>query len=115
VRARLASSGAVVSSTASQRTFRPGEEVLLAIRSEKIEVGPDGGENVVGATVKSHVYVGSAHEYILGTAEGDIRASAPDELPGGEVQLYLPPEAIVVLPVEEGPAAEGEEATATAA
>jgi iron(III) transport system ATP-binding protein len=112
VRARLASSGAVVSSTASQRSFGPGEDVLLAIRSEKIEVSPNGGENVVGATVKSHVYVGSAHEYILGTAEGDIRASTPDELDGGEVHLYLPPDAIVVLPAEESAAPAAEAATA---
>src|SRR5215213_4545266 len=34
---RLKSSGAVVSSTASNRAFSPGESVLLAIRSEKIE------------------------------------------------------------------------------
>jgi iron(III) transport system ATP-binding protein len=100
VRARLASSGAVVSSEISNRDFAPGEAVQLAIRSEKIEISPSDGENVVAATVKSHVYVGSAYEYILGTAEGDIRVSSPEAVDGSKVQLYLPPDAIVVLPAE---------------
>jgi iron(III) transport system ATP-binding protein len=101
MRAKLASSGAVVTAAGSERVFSPGESVLLAIRSERIEVGPNGdGENVVPARIKSFVYVGSTYEYILETAEGEVRASSPEPLAGPEVQLYLPPDAIVPLAEE---------------
>jgi iron(III) transport system ATP-binding protein len=101
LRAKLASSGALVTSAASTRSFAPGETVLLAIRSEKIEADPPaGGDNVIPARIKSHVYVGSAYEYILETAEGEIRVATPEPLGGPDVQLYLPPDAIVALPDE---------------
>ena len=103
VRAKLASTGAPITSTASTRGFAPGERVLLAVRSEKIESAPGrAGENVIPARIKSHVYVGSAYEYLLETAEGEIRAATPDPLDGPEVQLYLPPDAIVALPADNG-------------
>ncbi len=101
VRARLAGSGAVVTSTVTDRAFRAGDDALLTIRSEKIVMRPTGdGENVVAATIRSFVYVGSAYEYLLETADGEIRASSPVAVDGPEVRLYLPPEAIVVLPPE---------------
>ena len=101
IRAKLASSGAVVTSIGSERLFSPGDDVLLAIRSERIQVRPTGdGENVVAARIKSFVYVGSSYEYILETAEGEVRASSPEPVAGPEVQLYLPPDAIVALPEE---------------
>jgi hypothetical protein len=43
------------------------------------------------------VYVGSTYEYLLETADGPLRAEALYEMPSPDVQVYLPPEALVVL------------------
>jgi len=102
IRARLASTGAVVTSSIANPAVKPGDRVALAIRSERIETRPTGGaDNVIDARIASFVYVGSAYEYIFETAEGEIRASSPTPLEGPEVHLYLPPDAIVVLPEED--------------
>jgi iron(III) transport system ATP-binding protein len=104
-RARVTSTGAVMASMLTDNPTKSGDRVLLAIRSERIEVRPDGGgstENVISARVKSFVYVGSAYEYILETPEGEIRVATPQAIVGSEVALYLPPDAIVVLPDEPG-------------
>jgi iron(III) transport system ATP-binding protein len=103
IRAKLVSNGAVLSSTIADRVYAPGVAVLLAIRSERIELGADDGDNVIDARIKSFVYVGSAYEYILETSEGEIRASSPESVAGPGVRLHLPPDAIVVLPDEAEP------------
>jgi iron(III) transport system ATP-binding protein len=112
VRAKLASNGAVISST-TDRVYAPGAAVLLAIRSERIELGADDGDNVIDARIKSFVYVGSAYEYILETSEGEIRASSPESVAGPGVRLRLPPDAIVVLPDEADPSPGMSAATVT--
>jgi iron(III) transport system ATP-binding protein len=102
IRAKLASTGAVITSMVAGAAVKAGDRVDLAIRSERIETRPTGGgENVIDAQIVSFVYVGSAYEYIFRTAEGEIRASASDALDGPGVHLYLPPESIVVIPHEE--------------
>jgi iron(III) transport system ATP-binding protein len=112
-RARLTSTGAVVTATVTDNPIKVGDRVLLAIRSERIAVRPDGtssgdpatdDQNVISARVRSFVYVGSAYEYILETPEGEIRVATPQAIVGPEVALYLPPDAIVVLPHEPDPA-----------
>src|SRR5205814_7276428 len=98
IRTHLTSTGAVITSNVADRPVSVGDQVQLAIRSEKIETRPTGGgENVVDARIASFVYVGSAYEYIFQTAVGEIRASSPEAIEGPEVHLYLPPDAIVVL------------------
>jgi ABC-type sugar transport system ATPase subunit len=106
-RARLHSTGKVMTATLTESQPRQGDGVLLAIRSERIEVQPGGAppgagdrENTIAATIKSFVYVGSAYEYILETPEGEIRVATPQAITGSEVALYLPPDSIVVLPDE---------------
>jgi hypothetical protein len=75
----------------------------LAVRSERIAFRTlSEGDNVLAATIRSFVYVGSAYEYLLETPEGEIRADAPDELRGPHIGLYLPPDAMVVL-AEDSP------------
>jgi iron(III) transport system ATP-binding protein len=96
---RLAGSGQVVRSAVAHGQFSAGERVLLAVRAERMQFRPPASaDNVLSARVKSHVYVGSAYEYLLETAEGELRADSAQAVDGAEVGLYLPPEAIVVLP-----------------
>jgi iron(III) transport system ATP-binding protein len=101
IQVKLVGSGTVVSAAVASDRAVPGDEVVLAVRSERIDVrGEHAAENVVAARIKSFVYAGSEYEYILDTPEGELRASSARAVQGPEVKLHLPPDAIVVLPDE---------------
>ncbi|HEY3108741.1 MAG TPA: ABC transporter ATP-binding protein [Chloroflexota bacterium] len=93
LRARLPS-GPVLRA-ATDADWKVGDAVVLAIRAERIEF--DGGENAVPARVRSAVYLGTTYQYLVETADAELRIDAPLEVPPGEVTVRLPPEAIVVL------------------
>jgi iron(III) transport system ATP-binding protein len=94
---RLAGSGTIVSAATAVDTAR-GDRVVLAVRSERIDMqGENAAENVVHARIKSFVYAGAEYEYILDTPEGELRASSQRAVPGPDVSLHLPPNSIVVL------------------
>jgi iron(III) transport system ATP-binding protein len=118
VHARLASGEVITALT--DRTWQPRERVLLAIRAERIRFVTDGnaatdGGNVIAATIRSFVYVGTAYEYLLDTMAGALRAESPDAVAGPTVKLYCPPDSIVVLPDEPEPeAGEGDQIRAAA-
>src|SRR5206468_8591791 len=91
-------SGTMVSAAAPNGAAAPGEPVVLAVRSERIDMrGESAAENVVRARIKSFVYAGAEYEYILDTPEGELRASSQRAVAGPEVSLHLPPDGIVVL------------------
>jgi iron(III) transport system ATP-binding protein len=99
---RLAASGTVLSAAATA-PVAPGDRVVLAVRSERIEMDAEGAtENAVRARIRSVLYAGAEYEYILETPEGELRASSARAMAGPEVTLRLPPEAIVVL-ADEAP------------
>ncbi len=101
IQVKLVGSGTVVSVAAAPDRAIPGDQVVLAVRSERINVrGENAAENVVTARIKSFVYAGAEYEYILDTPEGELRASSARAIEGPEVKLHLPPDAIVVLPEE---------------
>jgi iron(III) transport system ATP-binding protein len=101
---KLASSGTILSAAAGSRPLAAGDRVVLAVRSERIDMpAPDARENAVRARIRSVVYAGAEYEYILDTPEGELRASSPRSVAGPEVTLRLPPEAIVVLADEGTP------------
>jgi len=101
VQVKLADSGTVVSATSTGARLAAGAPVVLAVRSERIDVrGENASENVVNARIKSFVYAGAEYEYILDTPEGELRASSQRPVTGPHLKLHLPAEAIVVLPDE---------------
>jgi iron(III) transport system ATP-binding protein len=98
LRVRLASGPVLKAHSTSP--CHAGDAVVVAIRAERLQLhsAPDpGAQNVLDAHVQSRVYIGSTYEYLLQTADGPLRAEAPREL-GPELQVYLPPDALVVLP-----------------
>jgi iron(III) transport system ATP-binding protein len=99
IQVRLAGSGTVLTASSGDGHVRAADRVVLAVRSERIEMrGEHAAENVVRARIKSFVYAGADYEYILDTPEGELRASSQRAVSGPEVRLHLPPDAIVVLP-----------------
>jgi iron(III) transport system ATP-binding protein len=101
IQVKLAGSGTVVSAATAGAPLAVDDQVVLAVRSERIDVhGERAGENVVAATIKSFVYAGAEYEYIFDTREGELRASSQRPVTGPSLKLHLPAEAIVVLPAE---------------
>jgi iron(III) transport system ATP-binding protein len=101
VQVKLADSGTVVNAASTSARLANGDPVVLAVRSERIDVrGENASENVVTARIKSFVYAGAEYEYILDTPEGELRASSQRPVTGPSLKLHLPAEAIVVLPAE---------------
>jgi iron(III) transport system ATP-binding protein len=84
----------------SSHALRVGAQVVLAARAERLDLRERGepAANCIYARVQSRVYVGSTYEYLLDSDDGPLRADAPREIPTAEVQVYLPAEALVVLP-----------------
>jgi iron(III) transport system ATP-binding protein len=86
----------------AQQHWKVGDQVVLAARAERLDLREPRDEsqstdNTLAARVKSRVYVGSTYEYLLETADGPLRAEAPREIGGPDVQVYLPPDSLVVL------------------
>jgi iron(III) transport system ATP-binding protein len=83
----------------SAHAWSDGAAVVLAARAERVELreGNAAMANTVSARIKSRVYVGTTYEYLLETADGPLRADAPRDITASDVQVYLPPDARVVL------------------
>ena len=102
IQVRLAGSGTLLQAAAAGARLEAGDRVVLAVRSERIDMyGQGAGENVVAARIRSFVYAGAEYEYILDTPEGELRASSSRALTGPDLQVHLPPDSIVVLPDED--------------
>ncbi|HKO74733.1 MAG TPA: ABC transporter ATP-binding protein [Gaiellaceae bacterium] len=96
-------------------------EAKIVIRPERIELEPHGsasGPNRVPGMVERVVYVGSAIQVIVRAATGEslqaLVQNTGGAIPyeqGTPVQLYLPPEALRVLPsgIGDAPSLKGEE------
>ena len=78
----------------------PGRDALASIRQHEIALSAkapsSGTENVVPATVRRNVFLGTGRDYLVGLADGtELRiVSAPDQnvAAGTEVWLHLPPD-----------------------
>jgi putative spermidine/putrescine transport system ATP-binding protein len=86
-------------------SLAPGDEAIIAIRPEHIEVGPEGsatGQNTLAGTVVTVEFLGYGAELSIGGAiTHDLIARTPDAWTMGDrVSLTLPPERLFVFPAE---------------
>lgn len=85
--------------------LKKGESVTLAIRPERIIFNVKASKSSIKATVKSHIYLGNANEFILAVGDAEIIARAPQGgirgklsyQPGDTVSIGFEPGAIRVL------------------
>ncbi len=82
----------------SPRSWNTGADVLVAVRPERIVLAGDRTENVLPGTIKSHLYLGARHQYIVGVDDQELRVEVTEELPLGPVRLHIPPQAAALLP-----------------
>src|SRR5215211_8066048 len=84
------------------RDWAPDAPVTVAIRSERVQVVKDSGssENTFDARVAESAYEGARWLHIVETPTGTLRLETLDAAPEGHLRLYLPPEALFLVPDE---------------
>jgi iron(III) transport system ATP-binding protein len=103
----IGSEGAISTTALSELK---GRTVALAIRSERVELLPvnhshDQG-NLIGAEIVSSTYLGSKWQHTVETGSGQLKVETIEPAPDNRLSLYLPPEAIILLPEEKPEAPE---------
>lgn len=74
-----------------------GDEVDVAIRSERVELASNGAtENVITGQITVSDYLGSKWHHTITTPAGTMMIETLDHA-AGEVSVYLPPDAVILL------------------
>jgi iron(III) transport system ATP-binding protein len=77
--------------------WQEGEEAVLAVRSEAVQLAPNGGQ--MSGTVATSTYVGGGIEYLIRVGDGQLRLLGPSEprlAVGSSVHLNIAPTAVRV-------------------
>ncbi|HEV8353537.1 MAG TPA: ABC transporter ATP-binding protein [bacterium] len=82
----------------SPQTWTVGAPVLLAIRPERVEVADTQPENILSGRVRSHMYLGARHHYVIDADGLEVRLEVTQELPDFFVRLHVPAHAATLLP-----------------
>lgn len=81
----------------SASTPRVGNDVSVAIRSERVQIASNGAnDNVVAGRIASSDYLGSKWHHTVETLAGEMMIETLDHV-DGEIRVYLPPEALIVM------------------
>jgi iron(III) transport system ATP-binding protein len=76
---------------------RSGDEVALAIRSERVQLaGNSASDNVITGTITASDYLGAKWHHTIQTAAGAMMIETLDHAEG-EVRIYLPPDAVILI------------------
>ncbi|MDR7523410.1 MAG: ABC transporter ATP-binding protein [Armatimonadota bacterium] len=86
----------------TSQAWAPGQAVLVAVRPERVVLADGQTDNVLAGAVRSHVYLGARHQYLVDVGGLEVRLEVAEELPPGPVRLHIPPHAATLLP--HGPA-----------
>jgi iron(III) transport system ATP-binding protein len=110
---RLEASGDTVA-VRTQESVRTGQQVVVAIRPERLEILPVGqaapaGCSTVDAEVLTSSYVGSRYEYDLRLGDHVVQVESKRPSLSGTVRLVLDPATTLLYPTAEVPSAEAEE------
>ncbi|WP_104666792.1 ABC transporter ATP-binding protein [Ensifer adhaerens] len=82
-----------------------GENVVVAVRPERLQIVGGAGDNVVQATVQGGAYLGSVYQYELVGAGSTFRVQTSREIADSQVFVYVPPEASTLFSAQSRPQA----------
>ncbi|HSH80361.1 MAG TPA: ABC transporter ATP-binding protein [Herpetosiphonaceae bacterium] len=96
-RVRLPDDNVLTSARTGAVPPRVGDEVSVAIRSERVQLASDGRtENVITGRITLTDYLGSKWHHTVETSAGKMMIETLDHA-DGDVRVYLPPDAVIVL------------------
>ncbi|MEO5951058.1 MAG: TOBE domain-containing protein, partial [Chloroflexia bacterium] len=94
---RLPSGDILDARKVSAMTPRSGDEVSVAIRSERVQLAnSNSAHNVISGHIASSDYLGSKWHHTVETPAGILMFETLDHAEG-EVRVYLPPDALIVI------------------
>ncbi|HEU5100519.1 MAG TPA: TOBE domain-containing protein, partial [Roseiflexaceae bacterium] len=84
------------------RDWAPNAPVTVAIRSERVQVvkGDAPAENTFDARVAESAFEGARWLHVVETPTGTLRLETLDAAPAGSLRLFLPAEALFLVPDE---------------
>ncbi len=85
----------------SPRRWAAGTPVLAAIRPERVQLADVRDENILSGRVRSHMYLGARHHYVIDADGLEVRVELTEELPDFFVRLHVPAHAATLLPAPE--------------
>ncbi len=84
----------------SGHAWKAGEHAAAAIRSERLELLPQGAasrENTIKARIANRTYLGSKWQYTVETSGGSLRFESTDPIQSDHFSMVLPPDSILLL------------------
>jgi iron(III) transport system ATP-binding protein len=85
----------------TDRSGQPWSEnrnVVIGIRSERVEMASGQKDNLLNAGVVVSTYLGSKWQHEVDTGSGRIKVETMDPAPSDRLSLYLPPDSILLFP-----------------
>lgn len=82
----------------SDKTWHENQEVVVGIRSERVEVAGEHADNLLNARVVVSTYLGSKWQYEVDTGSGRLKVESVDAATSDQLSLYLPPDSILLFP-----------------
>ena len=85
----------------SGKSWSVNQNVVVAIRSERVEMAGSKSDNILNAGVKSSTYLGSKWQHVVDTGSGTLKVETTDAATSDRMSLYLPPDSILLFTEEK--------------
>lgn len=85
----------------SAGTWSANQNVVIAIRSERVEMAGSKSDNILNAGVTNSTYLGSKWQHVVDTGSGTLKVETTDTVTSDRLSLYLPPDSILLFPEEK--------------
>ncbi len=80
------------------RTWAENQNVVVGIRSERVEMAGEQRQNLLNAGIIISTYLGSKWQHEVDTGSGKLKVETVDAVSGDRLSLYLPPDSILLFP-----------------
>ena len=96
IRVRLPDGSLLHTQRASSLATQVGDDVMVGIRSERVQLADGAPDNVIPGRIASSDYLGSKWHHVVETSAGQMMIETLDHATG-QVNLHLPPDSVILL------------------
>jgi iron(III) transport system ATP-binding protein len=98
---RVANGDILMLADHSGKSWCANQNVVVAIRSERVEMAGAKSDNILNAGVTNSTYLGSKWQHVVDTGSGTLKIETTDTVTNNRLSLYLPPDSILLFPEEK--------------
>ncbi len=95
---RVANGDLLSLSDRSGKSWSQNQNVVIGIRSERVEMASGQKDNLLNAGVAVSTYLGSKWQHEVDTGSGRLKVETMDAAASDRLSLYLPPDSILLFP-----------------